>query len=57
MDILLLQLGHSACEAGSMLVAVKGRCADYATMRLIGYILLGMLMLLGSFAALSRKRS
>jgi hypothetical protein len=54
MDGLPIQLGQLACEAVSLLGALRGRCGDLTTMRVMGYCLLGVLLFLASFITMSR---
>jgi hypothetical protein len=54
MDTIVIQLGQGACEAISMLGAIRGHCNDYVVMRIFGFCLLGMLLFLASFITMSR---
>ena len=54
MDGLAIQLGQGACEAISALAAMRSHCNDFATMRVSGYSLLGMLLFLTSFITMLR---
>ena len=39
MDGLAIQLGQAACETVSILGALRGRCGDLTSMRVMGYCL------------------
>ena len=41
MDGLAIQLGQAACETVSILGALRGRCGDLTTMRVMGYCVFG----------------
>ena len=51
MDGLAIQLGQAACETVRILGALRGRCGDLTTMRVMGYCLFGVLVFLSSFIA------
>jgi len=54
MDGLAIQLGQGACEAISLIGGIRGHCNDFATMRITGYGLFGLLLFLASFITMSR---